>query len=271
MDAAIKHYTSVALCFARLAIQRQLEYPLFLVSWLIMIPVQYFGGIWMLEMLVRNFHPLAGWTFAQLSFVYGLGLLSHGLMVIFFIQTWGIDGFVVHGLLDRLLLRPLNVFFHFSVLYINFIGIIDLILGTIIFAYGCRQVAFVWTSSNTIKVILVVLGGMLIRAAIYTATGSIAFWTKRSRSLVGFNLTLMERTTFYPLAIYPYLLQVFLTFVIPLGFITFYPACEFLGQDDRLAFPMGLALWTPLVGLLAFRVAVLIFNWGLKRYESAGS
>ncbi len=45
---ALRHYGSVAYCYARLSIQRQLEYPMFLVSWILMIPIAYFSGLWIL-------------------------------------------------------------------------------------------------------------------------------------------------------------------------------------------------------------------------------
>jgi ABC-2 type transport system permease protein len=271
MLSFVRHHVSVAGCFARLAIQRQLEYPLFLVSWFLMIPTQYFAGIWMLKIIVDRFQPLNGWSFEQLAFVYGLGLLSHGLQVIFFIQTWNIEGMVIRGGFDRMLLRPMNVFFQFVVNYVNFIGMIDLIPGSIIFLYACSKVGFAWTLSNILKLLAVILGGMLIRAAIYTITGSIAFWTKASRSMVGLVGQLFERTGMYPLSIYPVMVQMLLTFLVPVGFISFYPACEFLKQDDRFILPLGLAIWTPVVGVLMFSVAHAIFKLGLSRYESAGS
>lgn len=268
---SLKHNLSVAACFARLAVQRQLEYPLFLVSWFLMIPIYWISGVWMLKILVDRFQPLAGWTFPQLSFVYGLGLLSHGIMVVFFVQTWNIESMVIRGGFDRMLLRPMNVFFQFCVNYINFIGLFDLFTGLLVFIYGCRLAEFQWSFSNTVKLILVVLGGVLIRAAFYIITGSIAFWTKRSRSLVVLGQMLMQYSTTYPIAIYPYAVQVLLTFVIPVGFISFYPACDFLGQNSGSTLPLNLALWTPAVGIVLFAAGQLIFHRGLKRYESAGS
>ncbi|MFH0878424.1 MAG: ABC-2 family transporter protein [Lentisphaerota bacterium] len=271
MLSSVRHHLSVAAAFARLEILAQLEYPIFLISWLVINPLHYFGGIWMLKVLVDSFQPIGGWTFAQVCFLYGLGMLSHGLMVLLFIQTWSIDQFVVQGDFDRLLLRPLDVFFQFCVARINFIGLTDLIPGIAIFAYGCRQVHFAWTLSSTAQMALVVAGAVLIRAALYTACGSIAFWTKRSGPLVGLNLALLERTTLYPLTIYPHALQVMLTFLIPVGFISFYPACDFVGQDARSALPLDVALWTPVVGATFFALAHGVFRWGLRCYESAGS
>jgi ABC-2 type transport system permease protein len=268
---SIQHYLSVASCFTRMAIQRQLEYPLFLFSWLLMIPIQYFSGIWMLKIIVERFQPLNGWDFPELTFIYGLGLISHGIMVVLFITTWQIDHMVINGGFDRLLLRPMNVFFQLIASYFNFIGLIDLIPGTILFIYGCHLVDFDWSVVNIIKLILVIAGGVLIKAALFISLGSMAFWTKRNASLIGFALNILERTTMYPLNIYPYLVQVLFTFIIPIGFISFYPSVEFLNMDSEFQLPLGLAIWTPFVGLGCFLLSQLVFRLGLQKYESAGS
>ncbi|XEC93607.1 ABC transporter permease [Paenibacillus tarimensis] len=266
-----RHYSSVAIIFARLAIQRQLEYPLFLISWLLMIPIQYFAGVWMLKIIVDRFQPLNGWGFPELAFIYGLGLLSHGVMVVLFITTWHMDRMVTEGGYDRLLLRPMNVFFQLIASYFNFIGLIDLIPGVIIFLYGCHLVGFEWTFANVIKLLLVLTGGVLIRASLYISLGSIAFWTKRNGSLLGFAGAMLERGTMYPLAIYPYTIQVLFTFVVPIGFISYYPSLEFLGKSGGFGLPIGLAFWTPIIGIICFWLSQRLFVLGLKKYESAGS
>ncbi|QYR21923.1 ABC-2 family transporter protein [Paenibacillus sp. sptzw28] len=269
--SALRHYYSVAACFARLAIQRQLEYPLFLFSWLLMIPIQYFSGIWMLKIIVDRFQPLDGWGFPELSFIYGLALLSHGIMVVLFINTWHMDHMVINGAFDRLLLRPMNVFFQLVASYFNFIGLIDLIPGTIIFLYGCHLVGFEWSAANIVKLILVIIGGVLIRASLFIILGTIAFWTKRNASMVGFALAMLERATMYPLGIYPYLIQVLFTFLIPIGFISFYPSAEFLHKANGFQLPSNLAIWTPVIGIVCFLLSQQVFKFGLKNYESSGS
>jgi len=271
MLAAIKHHLSVAGCFARLAVQRQIEYPLFLVSWLLMVPAQNLVGIWLLKVIVNQFQPLNGWGYPELAFLYGLGLLSHGLQVIFFIQTWHMDWMIIRGGFDRMLLRPMGVFSQFIMQNVNFIGFFDFIPGVIIFAAGCRLVGFDWTLMNAVKVLLVVIGGTLIRASIYSIMGTFAFWTKRSGSLVGMGVSLFERTTQWPLSLYPQLVQTAFTFLIPVGFISFYPAMDFLGKDNSFTLPGGLAIWTPAVGLLMFVLSRLMFGFGLRKYESSGS
>ncbi|OBZ14353.1 hypothetical protein A8L34_10430 [Bacillus sp. FJAT-27264] len=269
--SGVKHYFTVFGYYAKLAIQRQLEYPLFLVSWLLMIPTQYFAGIWMLRIIVDKFQPLEGWTFNDLAFLYGLGLLSHGLVVVFFIPTWGTESAVLRGEFDRLLLRPLNVFFQFITGYFNFIGLIDLIPGIVIFLYAAHAVGFNWGLLSILKLVITIIGGVLIRGGIYTIVGAVAFWTKRSGNLIGMTIATLERTTMYPLTLYPYVVQVVLTFLLPIGFISFYPAESFLEKKASLELPFDMTIGTLIVGLVCMAVAYLVFRQGLRRYESAGS
>ena len=122
-----------------------------------------------------------------------------------------------------------------------------------------------------ISVLLVIVGGTLIYWSYLTLISSIAFWTMRSQPLADASLELMARGTFYPLTVYPWPLQALLTFVLPLGFIGFYPACDFLGQSANTSLPLDVALWTPAVGVAMLVLALAVFAAGLRRYESAGS
>lgn len=271
MLGTLKHYASVGICSFKLSLERQLEYPIYILSCFLMIPMVYGSGVLLLYFIVKNFQPVGGWTFPQLAFVYGLGNISHAVMTIFTAQLWWMQNYIIRGEFDRMLLRPLNVYYQFLSSEINFIALMDLITGGVIFSYGCRLVQFNWSASNTIKVITVVLGAALIRFSIFTVICTIAFWTKKCLPLVLLATEMLDRTTLYPVSIYPLFLQFIFTFIIPVAFISFYPACEFLGQDDRLGIPLGLSVWTPLIGILTIIPAVLFFNYGLKSYESSGS
>lgn len=274
MINGIKHYLDVLKYSIHLSIQRELEYSSYTFCWLLMIPIQTFSGVYMLKVILDRVGSLNGWTFGQVAFLYGLGVFSHGLQDLLFIQTRFIENNVIRGEFDRLLVRPMGVFFQFCSGNVNFCGFYGLIPGIIIFAYGCKEVHFQWSLSNIALLIFVILGGTLIQAALYTLTGSIAFWTKKSSMFVGVNLELFDKTTQWPMIIYPsWFIRIF-SFLIPMGFVSFYPTCGFLGISSGVSFPLPLemAIWTPLVGFLWFMLARKVFYLGLsKKYESAGS
>ncbi|HHV98952.1 MAG TPA: ABC transporter permease [Clostridiaceae bacterium] len=267
----VKYYISVALYYFKLSLQKQFEYPAMIISCVFMIPMMYGTGILLLYFMVHNFQPLGGWSFPQLAFLFGIGYLSHGLMMVFSVQNWWIESYVLRGEFDRMLLRPLSVFFQFTVTYINFIGLVDVLVGLTIFLYSCKLINFVWSLHNIITIAFVIIGGVLIRSSIFTIFCSVAFWTKRSESLFLLLNDMLERTTQYPMTIYPYFVQFMLTFIVPIAFISFYPACEILGKDGRIVFPLEMSVYTPIIGIVMFILANMFFNLGLKKYESAGS
>lgn len=267
----IRHYLSVAACFSRLSVQRQLEYPIFLSSWFIYNFIQWFGGLWLIYTITTRFGPLGGWNTEQVVFIFSLALISHGLVVTFCIQTWRIGYSIVFGEFDRILLRPMNSFFLLLTREINFIGFSDMLPGLIIFFYICKQIAFAWTVMNIIQILVILLGAVLIRTALFLFVGSISFWKMNRDVLTYLMVYFQQQVTSYPLSIYPHILQTVFTFIIPVGFVSFYPASQLLNHKTRIMIPGNLTVITLLTGIIFFLLAYRVFKTGLKKYESVGN
>lgn len=267
----IKYYWGITAFQVRLELQRQMEYPSFLVGWLLCNPLQFILGILTIWATVSNFGSLAGWSFSELTFLYGIAVVSHGLSVVLFVQTWYIHYSVIDGEFDRYILRPLNVFFQFSVSLVNLIGITDMFPGICILVYGCIAVNFKPTFMNILMLIVVILCGTFIRGALYIISGSMAFFTKSPNGLTGTMQTMFQYTTMYPMTIYPKIIQNIFTFIIPMGFISFYPVSEFLNKDTGVLALNGMWLWGIGVAAVLMFIAIRFFNYGMTKYESAGS
>ncbi len=271
MLQGIKHYVIVAARLFKMSVQTTLEYRVELFGWLFANPLQFILGLATIKFVISEFGALNGWNFGELAFLYGLAVLSHGLSVILFVQTWWMGSEILDGEFDILMLRPMNVLFQFFFNRFNLIGITDLIPGAVIFIYGCTEVGFVWSLVNILMLVSVLAGATLIRGAVYLLTGSLAFWTKSRNSFAITNMTVFDQATKYPLSVYPRAVQMIFTFLIPLGFIAFYPASDFLSKSSGDIFS-GLMPWLTLaVGVFVFWVTTRVFRRGLKRYESAGT
>ena len=146
-----------------------------------------------------------------------------------------------------------------------------MIPGLCVFIYGCIQVGFQPTLGNLLSVLGMLVGATAIRGGIYLILGCVAFWTKSNNPYRGYTQQMFDRTSQYPISIYPKALQIILTYIIPLGWVTYYPGSEFLGKETEL-FVGNAAVWTSLaIGIGTFVVAAVVFNQGLKQYESAGN
>jgi ABC-2 type transport system permease protein len=70
----------------------------------------------------------------------------------------------------------------------------------------------------------------------------------------------------YPLSIYHGAIRILLTWIIPYGFVSFYPASYLLGRD------VGQLVWlSPIVALVFIFIAYRAWLFGLRHYSSTGS
>lgn len=265
------HYIDVTLVSIRIAILSVLEYPANFIGWLLSNPIQFLVGFATIRFVVAEFGNINGWNYGQLAFLYGLSVISHALSMIFFVNGWFMGWWVLDGEFDRLLTRPMSVVYQFFFTNINIMGVTDLVPGIMVFAYGCYQVSFPWSLTNVLLVLVLLLGATLIRGGLYIMLGCSSFWTRSAVDFGGFAQELMDKTTMYPISMYPESLQFILTYIIPIGWVSFYPMSSLLGIDNGLV-NGGLAIAVTLfVGILVILAAAGVFKTGLKRYESAGN
>ena len=266
----IRYYASVAAISIRQSIQSRLEYPFMLIGHVLANCIQWVIGFATIKFVVDQFGSIGGWGYESLAFLYGMSVLSHGLAVVFFIQTWGLGYWMIYGEFDRFLLRPMDLIFQFLFDDFNLIGFTDILPGLMIFVYGCIKVELAPSLTNILLILCTLAGGTLIRGAVWMFCGSMSFWTKSPADFTDMVGELFERVSMYPLTIYPEWAQVLFTFLLPLAWITFWPVKDMLGMDPD-AFPVPLAVITLGVGLLLFAGSCAVFRAGIGKYESAGS
>lgn len=267
----LKHYGSVSLAYFKTSILATLEYPAGIMGWLLSNPIQFIVGFATIKFVVAEFGSVAGWGYGELAVLYGISVISHALGVIFFIQCWFMGYYVIDGEFDRYMLRPMSVLYQFFFTEFNWIGITDLIPGICVFAYGCAQVNFPWSIGNVVNILVMLFGATLIRGGVYLIIGCSSLWTKSSNGFGGYMQELFNKTTMYPLSMYPESFQFVLTYLLPIGWVSFYPVAELLGVPNG-RFEWKGAVWATLAfGILMFAVAAGVFNRGMKRYESAGN
>ena len=270
MFRGFKHNCSCAMYIMKLNVQGRMEYPAFLIGWFLSNFMQFFAGVLSIKFITNTFYTINGWEFNEILFMYGLSVISHGLTVIFFIQTRFLQYFITSGELDRMMVRPLGVFMQYIFAWTNLIGFTDLIPGIIILAYGMVKIGFVLSVGNILKILIILLGATLLRGGMYVFCATFSFWTKRGdlTELLG---EIFDKTVKYPLSIYGTVFQWIFTFILPIGFISFYPAGEFLGKDTGYNFPLSPTLICLGLGIVIFVFGVAFFYVGLKSYESAGN
>ena len=265
------HYLDVTWHVIKMAFMTIIEYPSNIAGWLISNPLQFIMGFAIIKFVVESFGQINGWNYGQLAFLYGLSVISHALSMIFFVQGWFMGWFVIEGDFDRYLTRPLGVLYQFFFTNINVFGITDLIPGIIVFIYGCIKCEIKVTFMFLISVIIMLIGATLIRGGIYILLGSTSFHTRSAVDFGQYTQEIMDKTTMYPISMYPESMQFILTYLIPVGWVSFYPVSSLLGIDNGIVSGALVPIITLLIGITVMLLAGAYFNSGLKKYESAGN
>ena len=91
-----------------------------------------------------------------------------------------------------------------------------------------------------------------------------AFWFVQVDALRWIVLQLEQEFTRYPLSIYTRGVRLLLAFVIPFGFMNYFPASYFLHKaDNGLGLPIAVGVLTPAVGLVFLLIAYACWRFGL--------
>ena len=265
------YYLDITLVNIKMALLCILEYPAMMMGWLLSNPIQFIVGFATIKFVVSQFGNINGWDYGQLAFLYGLAVISHAFSMIFFVQGWFMGWFVIEGDFDRYLTRPLSVPYQFFFTNINVWGLTDLVPGIIVFAYGCIKIQFHFTFLNVILILMMIAGATLIRGGVYILLGTTTFYTRSATDFGPFCQEIFDKTTMYPLSMYPESLQFLLTYIIPIGWVSFYPAAGLLNMEDRILQAGPAALMTFIIGVITVAISMTVFRVGLRKYESAGN
>jgi ABC-2 type transport system permease protein len=185
--------------------------------------------------------------------IYGLASTAYGLAGMFSQNRKNLSTMINQGSLDYYLTLPKNILFHLSTSSFSPFALGDLIFGLTIF--------FILHVFSPL-IVLFVFTGMIMLISIDLIGSSLAFFMGNSEKLS--NVIHDSSTTFaiYPLGIFSDWVKIILVTIIPVAFISAIPL------EILKVFSIELMLITIGVALLFLIISIIIFYYGLKRYES---
>jgi ABC-2 type transport system permease protein len=224
------------------------------------------AGLLTIWVVMSQIPSLNGWTLNEVLLVYGLLTLSKSINHMFADNLWTIGmNYVRTGEFDRFLVRPIDPLFHLLADRFCHDGIGNFLIGAGLVAVSSAALGIAWTPLNLLYLIVAVLSGGAIFIALNLITATSAFWIMDSIPVTQIIFNTHEFAK-YPLNIYHRAIGVLLTWLIPYGFASFYPASYLLGKDIGALAWMGPVVATVLL-ILGYRVWV----FGLRHYSSTGS
>lgn len=210
---------------------------------------------------------LMGWKYNEVMFIYGFSLIPKALDHLFFDNLWSVGYFIVRkGDFDKYLTRPINPLFHVMAEKFQVDAFGEMVIGIILLSCSLPSIEVEWGIGKVLLVIVAIIFASFIYTGIKIGTSAIAFRTKRSGNIT-FMFYMVNDFVKYPIDIYNNVVRSVLTYIIPFAFTSYFPALYFL-TGKNLLFNIGMTI---VVALIVMTIGVLIWNRGIKAYESAGS
>jgi ABC-2 type transport system permease protein len=221
------------------------------------------AAVWIVMQKVPS---LNGWNYDEVLLVYGLVTLSKSINHMFADNLWTLGRIYIRsGGFDRFLVRPIDPLFHLLADRFCQDGVGNFLVGIALVIKSSIDLGIDWTPSKLLALIVGVVSGGFIFIALNLITCVSAFWIVDS---VPVTRLVFDNHLFaqYPLSIYPKAIGILLTWVIPYGFASFYPASYVLGRD------VGHIAWIgPFVAAFLLFIGYRFWQFGLKYYSGTGT
>jgi len=224
------------------------------------------SGLLTIWVVMSQIPSLNGWSLYQILLIYGLITLAKSINHMFADNLWTIGrSYIRTGAFDRFLVRPIDPLFHLLADRFCHDGVGNFLVGSALVVVSARALGIVWTPANLAFLFIMVLSGGAIFIALNLITGTSAFWLMDAVPVmrVVFDNHLFAQ---YPLNIYPKAIGILLTWIIPYGLASYYPATHLMGSDTS-----WLAWLAPLMAVILLLIGYRVWQFGLRHYAGTGS
>jgi ABC-2 type transport system permease protein len=209
---------------------------------------------------------IGGWTFDQALVIVGIFTFVSGFVAAFLRpNTQKIIEMVRQGTLDFVLTKPVNSQFMASLRYAELFYLVDMAAGAAIVAAAFARLGRA-PDAGHLALFAGMLGlALLIVYSIWMVIATLAFWLVKVGNMAElFNST--YETGRFPISTYQGVVRLALTFIIPVAFITTFPAQSVLGWLDAPTAAASAAM----AGAL-FAASALFWRFAVRSYSSASS
>lgn len=224
-------------------------------------------GIATFWVVFQNITELGGWNFNEMLFLYGFALMAMSPQQTLLDHAWVLCESVVTGDFIKYCFRPVNVLFYYMSETVDVKGFSQFILGLVILIVSWKRLMIAVSVLNILMFLVFWIGAVLICMALIILSSTFGFMGGGTNAAV-FLASDLKGYGQYPLTIFNKVFKIIFTFVIPIGFIAYYPASYFLGNEGG---SQVLTYLSPIIGLVFFLLSCRIWEHFAERYAGTGS
>lgn len=250
----------------RKAAEYRLSFAVSLISAILLVTLE-FGSF---ALVLKKFERMAGWSVSEVCFLYALGEIAFGLAYFIFggFDHRSFSTLIRSGQFDVLLLKPVNVTVQILASGLSLSKLGRVAVGVAILLTVLPNLHLATESLLFMPVALV--GMILFFAGIFIISSATTFWTVDSVESLNILTFGVNQLMAYPMTSYQDGLRIFFTYIIPAAFLNYYPALMMLGKADPFGLPPAVGYLSPVIGGGVFLGSLVVWQFGLSRYQSTG-
>jgi ABC-2 type transport system permease protein len=262
----MRRYLRLLRVFYKASLLTELEYRanflvhgLFSVGWTLL--------VWFsVAVFYQHSTSLAGWSYYEAIMVVGMFQVFSGLIeALLRPNILAIIEHIRKGTLDFVLLKPVDSQFFVSTRQIVFWKLLDILVGFAVVGYALAQLRVLPGVGTIVLFVLMLLAGVMMLYSVWIGMITSAFWFVRVDNISELIYSFFEAGRF-PVSVFKGVVRFVLTFVVPIAFMTTFPAAVLLNKLDWRYVWLGVPL-----ALLFFGLSVWFWRFALRFYTSASS
>jgi len=252
--------------YLSLHLQKQMQYKLSfffsLLSQFLIIYIDYLA----IYSLFDKFGVLKEYNIYEVMITFSISYISFSL-----VETFGrgfdlFERLINRGSFDLILVRPRNIYLQILGSEIAYQKMARVINALIVLIIAMINLKISVNIINVSIILLMIISSTTIFMGIMILGAAFCFVTIKGIEVVNIFTYGTRQVAQYPINIYGKHFLRFFTFVIPIACANYYPLSYLLHNSNNVFY-----LLYPILGMLFIIPAILIFNFGLKKYQSTGS
>jgi len=216
--------------------------------------------------ILNSVPDLAGWSLMEMTFIYAFYMIAISPMQILFDHAWQLRFHIQQGTFLKYYFRPLNMMFYYMSEMFDLKGLTQLAVGVVLLIYASVQLHIGWTPIRIALLFVTLSSAALVQISIIVMASCASFWVLDSYPVLGLAWKLREFSP-YPMTIFDGAFRFAFTFIIPIGFVSFYPSQLFLRPQEV----SPLIYFSPIIGVGMFMLTYWVWTKGVNSYTGTGS
>jgi ABC-2 type transport system permease protein len=251
-------------------IRAQLQYRVSFALNVVAVLAVYVLDFVVILVLFESVPALGGFSVEEVAFLYGTSQLGFAITDL---AIGHLDDFPVmirEGTFDLILVRPLGTLFQVVTADFALRRAAKIVQAVAVLGYALVALDIDWTPGRAAMLAAMVASGAVIFAAVWILGAAALFWTVEGGEWLNAFTYGGSFLAQYPANVFGSWFRRLLVYLLPFGFVAYFPGLYVLGREDPLGLPRLLQFVSPLVAVAAAVVAALAWRGAVRHYRSAG-